>query len=156
MEEPNSGTPLTAQVKDQVKEQTQHVKEQTQQAVQQGQQAAGRVVDQIKGQIKTRVSGGKDQIASQVLDVADAFRLLGTQLQEKGSGSVTPYTNQIADRISQVGETLQGKEIDQLVAETEDFARSQPMLFIGTAIALGLFTARFLKSSGRTAGAVAS
>ncbi len=155
MDETSTTPPITEQVKGQVIEQAQHVKEQTQQAVQQGQQAAGRVVDQVKGQVKTRVSDGKDQVAAHVLDVAEAFRALGTQLEQSGNGSVTPYVNQVADKVSVIGQTLHDKDVDQIVAETEDFARAQPALFLGTALALGLFLARFLKSSGRSATAAA-
>ena len=81
-------------------EQAQQVKEQAQQVVQQGQQAAGRVVDRLRARSRPRSSDGKDQVATHVCDVAEAFRTLGSQLRAEGNGSVTPYVNQVADKVS--------------------------------------------------------
>jgi hypothetical protein len=41
--------------------------------------------------------------------------------------------------------------VPDLVAETQDFARRQPGLFVTGALALGFLGARFLMSSGRRA-----
>jgi hypothetical protein len=56
-----------------------------------------------------------------------------------------------ADRLAETTErlatNLEGKDLDQIVDEVEQFARRQTALFLGGAFALGLVAARFLKSS---------
>lgn len=53
------------------------------------------------------------------------------------------------------GTNIQQKDIDEVIRETEDFARVQPAIFLGGAALLGFVAARFLKSSGQQAAAAA-
>jgi hypothetical protein len=60
---------------------------------------------------------------------------------------------QVAERVEEVTNYLRARDVPELVGETQEFARRQPGLFVGAALALGFVGARFLMSSGRRASA---
>ena len=137
--------PFTEQVKEQVKQGAQ-------QAVQQGQQAAGQAVSLAQNHLKTQLSQQKDHLATGVSGLADVLKQNSDQLRGQGFASlVTPYVDQAAQKLNEFGGDLQQKDMDQVIRDTEDFARVQPALFLGAAAAIGFFAARFLKSSGTAA-----
>ena len=139
--------PFTEQVKDQVKQQTQQV-------VQQGQQYAGQAVDLLSTRVKTALSQQKDHLATGVIDVAQIVKQGGDDLRGKGLGSLaSPYIDQAAQKLTDFGTTAQQKDIDEVIRDTEDFARLQPAAFVGIAVLVGFVAARFLKSSGQAASA---
>lgn len=125
------------------------VKQQTQQAVQQGQHYAGRAVDAVRAQVKTQLTHQKDALGVGATEVAQIIKQSGESLQTKGLGAyVSPYIEQAATILTNFGTSTQQKDVDEVIRETEQFARVQPTLFLGGAILLGFATVRFLKSSG--------
>lgn len=139
--------PFTEQVKDQVKQQTQQV-------VQQGQQYAGQAVDLLSTRVKTALSQQKDHLATGVIDVAQIVKQSGDDLRGKGLGSLaSPYIDQAAQKLADFGTTAQQKDIDEVIRDTENFARLKPAAFVGIATLVGFVAARFLKSSGQPASA---
>lgn len=141
-----AGAPFAEQVKDQVKQQTQ-------QAVQQGQQYAGKAVSVVRDRVKTQIGQQKDHFAGGITDLAQVVRESGDKLREQGLGSLTgPYIDQAAQTLTDFGTSIQQKDVDQVIRETEDFARIQPAIFLGAAATLGFVAARFLKSSSSPLG----
>ena len=139
--------PFTEQVKEQVKQGAQ-------QAVQQGQQAAGQAVTLAQNHLKSQLSTQKDHLATGVTGLADVLKQNSDQLRGQGiAGLVTPYVDQASQKLADFGSDLQQKDVDQVIRDTEDFARVQPALFLGAAALLGFFAARFLKSSSAQAAA---
>jgi ElaB/YqjD/DUF883 family membrane-anchored ribosome-binding protein len=121
-------------------------------------ESAGTVTGEAIGQAKEKASSviddKKTMLATGVASVADSIRQVGENL-----GNSTD-NNQVAALASKYGETLAGqverlssyldeKEIRELVTDVEQFARRNPLLFVGGAFALGVLAARFMKSSGR-------
>ncbi len=139
--------PLADQVKDQVKQQTQ-------QAVQQGQQYAGQAVDLVSTRLKTALTQQKDALATEISGVAEILQKNGDEFRSQGVGAFAgPYIDQAAQKMTEVGTTIQGKDIDEVIRDTENFARVQPALFLGAAALIGFAAARFLKSTGASASA---
>jgi len=135
--------PLTDQVKDQVKQQTQ-------QAMQQGQQYAGQAMDLISTRVKSALTQQKDTLATGITHVAQILKQNGDSLTGQGIGVfAAPYVNQAVQKITEVGTTIQGKGIDEVIQDMETFGRAQPALFLGAATLIGFAAARFLKSSGQ-------
>ena len=65
------------------------------------------------------------------------------------------YTAAAADRLDDIAHRPSDQSLDDLVGTVSDFARRQPTLFLGGAIALGVLAGRFLSSyapSGRAGG----
>jgi ElaB/YqjD/DUF883 family membrane-anchored ribosome-binding protein len=120
--------------------------------------SAGAVASEAMGQAKEKAGSvlgeQKANLASGITSVADSIRQVGENL----SGS--NENNQVAALAGKYGETLAGqvekfssyideKDFKELMRDVEQFARRQPLLFVGGAFALGIMAARFLKSSGQ-------
>lgn len=128
------------------------IKEQARQVVQQAQQKAGDLAQQARDQVMSQLSSQKEQAAGTLETITNAFRQTGQQLRDNGQGAVGGFVEQAADFGDQFAVYLLDRDVNQIVGEVEDFARRQPALFLGTAFAIGFFTARFLKSSSAPAG----
>ncbi|MDQ2800089.1 MAG: hypothetical protein M3Y13_10640, partial [Armatimonadota bacterium] len=129
-------TPLTEQAKQKAQQAVQQGQQQAQQVVQQGQQKAGQVVDKVRGQVKTQLTTQKDRLAHEIEGVAQAIRLTTGQLSDQGYTGISSYTEQAAERLAQFSQELGGKDVEELVTDTENFARTRPALFLGGAALL--------------------
>jgi hypothetical protein len=110
---------------------------------------AGEVVDQVKQQAGTQFDSQKGRVSETLGSVALAIRQTGTQLHEQDKGDVAQYADKAAEQIERFSNYLRETDLRQIAGEVERFARRQPALFLGGALAVGLFGARFLKSSGQ-------
>jgi hypothetical protein len=115
--------------------------------VQQAQEKAGQLVDQAKDQVKTQLSSQKERAAGTLGSVAEALRQTGENLRQGEQAPVGDLASSAANWIDQFSGSLRDKDVDQMLAEAESFARRNPTVFIGSAFALGFLAARFLKSS---------
>lgn len=106
-------------------------------------EAGGKAAETAKAQFANR----KDRVADDIDNVASALRRTGEQLRDEDTGFVGDYVSKAADAVSNISQNLREKDLDQLLHETEDFARREPTIFLGSAFALGMIAARFLKSS---------
>jgi ElaB/YqjD/DUF883 family membrane-anchored ribosome-binding protein len=111
------------------------------------QHTADHALDQVREQGKHQIAGQKDQVAGTIGDVAHAMRQTGQQLRQGNQDAVAQFMDQAANQLEDFSQSLRHKSVDELVREAEGFARRQPALFLGGAFMLGLFAARFLKSS---------
>lgn len=111
------------------------------------QQTADHALDQVREQGKHQLADQKDQVAGTIGDVAHAMRQTGHQLRQGNQDTVAQFMDQAANQLESFSDSLQHKSVEELVREAEGFARRQPALFLGGAFMLGLFAARFLKSS---------
>jgi chemotaxis signal transduction protein len=98
----------------------------------------------------------KDRLAHEIEGVAKVLRLSSAEIENQGHQGVGQYAGQAADRLTQFSESLTAKDVEQLVTDTETFARSSPALFLGGAALLGLIAARFWKSSSDAAASATS
>ena len=134
---------------------TGQIKEQTQQAVQQGQQYAGQAVDLVGTRVKTALTQQKDALATGITETAQMLKQNGDAFRTQGIGAFAgPYIDQAVSKLTEVGTTIQQKDVDEIVRDTENFARIQPAYFLGAATLIGFVAARFLKSSSAQAAAV--
>jgi ElaB/YqjD/DUF883 family membrane-anchored ribosome-binding protein len=127
------------------------VQSQAQQVAQQAQQTAGQVATQAKQQTTSALNSQKDKAADSLESVAQALRQTSQQLQQQ-QGGISQLVNKAADRVEQVSQYLRNRDVNDLVYDAEGYARSNPGVFLGGALALGFLTARFLKSSPPSSG----
>jgi ElaB/YqjD/DUF883 family membrane-anchored ribosome-binding protein len=114
---------------------------------------AGRLLDDAKERARSAIDERKEGLAQDVGDFAHALRVSASDLEEHNKAYVAHYVEQAASSVEQIADTLQRQDLTDLMRRTEDFARRQPGLFIGGAVAAGFALARFLKSSAeRRAG----
>ncbi len=110
--------------------------------------------ENIKDTVKEKVSdlaGGafekqKGSALGELDNVASALRKAGSELGDS-SGVAGKLVSAIADRVESAGQSLNGKELGDVVDDLERFARRNPATFISGAIAVGFIASRFLKSS---------
>lgn len=141
--------PIGEQVGQKIHEGTEQVKQQAQQAVQQGQALATRAWETGRGQFKALLNGKKSDFATRLEDFAKVLEQSGSQLREQGHAGSGQMAERLAERVNQATGAVRDKEIDEIIADTENFARAQPALFLSVVGLLGFVLARFLKSSGQ-------
>ena len=116
---------------------------------------AKNVASNVAGQAKDLAGQAKDMISHSVGDqqeksagdlgnVAKALRQTSRQLD---GNIASPYVGQVADQVDRAAEFLRTANVKEIVGGVESFARREPLLFLGGAFALGILSARFLKSS---------
>jgi hypothetical protein len=88
--------------------------------------------------------------ADAIRGFASAIEAAGAEL-EKISPQLARYVNDSADKIRNVSNGLSNRQVNDLVGTATDFARLQPAIFFGAAVATGFALARFLKSSAKAA-----
>ncbi len=105
------------------------------------------LAQEAAGRIQLQVHGQKGQIADAVSTAAQALRQTGDQLRGQNQGAVAEYFDGAAEQVNRLSRSVRDRDVGQLIGEVERFARRQPGLFAGSAFAIGLIGARFLKSS---------
>lgn len=131
----NSDNSTKAQVQEAATETLDTVKQQASQVTQKAQETAQATIEQQK-----------KQAASNLRQVAGAFRSTSSSLEEVNP-TIAHYTNEIAKKVETVSSYMTEQDLEGMINDTRDFAHKRPELFIGGAFFLGLAVSRFLKSS---------
>jgi len=111
-------------------------------------QSAQGLVERAQAQASTRINEAKTGAAQTLSTLANTLHQSGSQLREQ-QNMAGDYLEKAADGIERVASYLQNADAGEVADNIETFARRRPELFIGSAFALGLIAARFLKSSSR-------
>jgi hypothetical protein len=77
---------------------------------------------------------------------ARAITSAANELEGQSPG-VARSVRSAAQKVESFSNNLNGRSIDELLKASGDFAKSQPLLFVGMSVAAGFALARFLKSS---------
>jgi hypothetical protein len=93
-------------------------------------------------QLSTQKSSAKSGLGT----VAQAVRQKTERLREQKYEAIAGYVEQAADEIDKLSERLRG-DLTELLSDVQRLARQKPAVFIGGAFALGVMSARFLKST---------
>ena len=96
-------------------------------------------------QVRTGLDLGKSRAAEALHGVASSLH----QSCQTNQDGATRYIKQAGDQVQRAADYLERTDVRDMVRHTEDFARRQPALFIGGAVALGVMAARFLRTSQR-------
>lgn len=133
-------------------QQASQVKEQATQVKEQVQEKAADLKEQVSAQATDKLSSQKDVASGNLNTVAHAFRQTSEQLRDNDQDGIAQYVDRAAGQVEQFAGYLGKSDIRGLARDTEAFARREPALFLGGALAVGLLAARFLKSSGQGGG----
>lgn len=114
---------------------------------QQAKKAASDAARDAKQQARSFVEGQKDEAANRVGGMAEALRSAAGSLDDQDQAMVADYARQAASGFDRMSEAISHRNLDDLVETVEDFARRQPVAFIGAAALAGFVMARFAKSS---------
>jgi hypothetical protein len=94
-------------------------------------------------QVRSSLDKGRSRAAETLHEVART--LMGTS--DQGDNPAAPYMSRAGEQVRRAADYLQNADMRQMVSSTEQFARRQPALFLGSAFAIGVLAARFLKST---------
>ncbi len=101
----------------------------------------------LRGAAYQKLTDQKVRASDTLGSVASAVRGMTDSLRDGGQSSVANYVNQAADGLDRWADRLRERDIDDAVRAVNDFARRQPVVFLGLAFGAGALLARFLKSS---------
>jgi hypothetical protein len=113
------------------------------------QQLAGQARETAGEQAESRFSTGKTRATQTLGSIAQTLKSSSQQLRDQQQAGVSRYADQAAGKVEQMSHYLENASLNDIAERVENFARREPALFIGSAVALGFLGARFLKSSQR-------
>jgi len=105
------------------------------------------LMDKVRQSATSQLGTQKDRATDGIGSVAQAVRQSTQQLREQQHDTIAQYVEQAADQLERFATRLKDKNVGDLAREAQDLARRRPAVFIGSAFALGLLGARFIKSS---------
>jgi ElaB/YqjD/DUF883 family membrane-anchored ribosome-binding protein len=108
------------------------------------QRQVARLGEQMRGAAQSLVEEQKERMAVAVQGVADMLRRTADTLEREHNATAAHYAGRLAAQIDRFSTAVRQREIGEMVASTEDFARRQPALFIAGAVAAGFLIGRLL------------
>jgi hypothetical protein len=121
--------------------------QQTREAVDEVKHEARDAARHAKQQARSAATKQKDAAAERVGGFAHALNTASDDLRERGQEFAAQYVHKAADGLERASDVLRERDVDQLLGTVEDFARRQPVAFLGAAVAAGFGLARLMKSS---------
>jgi len=118
------------------------------QARQQAETEGNRLIGTARTRARSAFEHQQHRVADSIGSVAQALHQAADKLNEQNEDVVARYTDTAAQRIEQFADSLRNRNLDDLVGQAEQFARRQPEMFLGSAVAAGFLIARFLRTSG--------
>ena len=110
-------------------------------------EAATQAQQKIGEQLRSSVDSSKGRAADTLDSLAQALSQSGQQLRSDNLGPASQYVDRAGEQLRKASDYLRNTNVDEMVRNTEDFARRQPAVFVGGAFFLGLLAARFIKAS---------
>lgn len=112
-------------------------------------QEAHSALDRVTEEVRATAGSYKQVAAGQVGSVAQALRQAANSLNEQNQSGVAQYIERAAEGVERFAQSLDERDLADLATQMRDIVQRQPALFIGGAVTLGFFAARFIKSSSQ-------
>jgi hypothetical protein len=128
-------------------DQARAAKQQAREITQEVTRDAREMAHQVKERAYSAADQQKDVAAQQMGGWAQALRTASDDLRSRGQEMAASYVGQAADGLERASGTMRTRDVDDLIGTVEDFARRQPVAFLGGAVAAGFGLARFMRSS---------
>ncbi|AHD08509.1 hypothetical protein [Phaeobacter gallaeciensis] len=119
-------------------------------AKQHASELAEQAQDTLRSEARARAEEAQTQAAGEAAAVARAADAAASELPQ-GSFQAEA-AQQLAQGLEQFADKVRTADIDKVLRDTGDFARKNPMLFLGGAALLGFAATRFLKSTAPDSG----
>ncbi len=113
------------------------------------QQQASQLADKAQQQVESRLTTQKTQASQGIQNLAGALEQTSQQLRQQGQESLAQYTTKVADQVEHLAHYLNQHDINELIDQSQNYARQHPVPFLAGAFALGFAASRFLKSSAQ-------
>jgi len=113
--------------------------------------AAEELKDQATEKLQSTISDQKNVGAELLHAIADSMNGAAREF-DSSIPQIAGYIRRTAEQVDGLSSTVRDKDLRELYAQAEGFARKQPALVFGGAVILGFAALRFLKSTrGQTA-----
>jgi hypothetical protein len=120
-------------------------------------QQAGEMIGQAKEQATNAFTQQREQAVSGLGSLADALRVTAQGMKESNDGAqagIAQFVDDAAERLTQSADFLRDKDASQLLHDVQDFAKKQPLAFVGAAFGIGIVAARLMKGAGSGSAAI--
>src|SRR5712671_6917068 len=87
-------------------------------------------VDAARSAAESLLEAQKQQVAEKASGIAEALRSAAHSLDQSQNRAIAGYMDQAADHVENISRTVRERRWNEIVADTEDFARRQPTLFV--------------------------
>jgi hypothetical protein len=105
------------------------------------------LVDKVRTGAAAQLSTQKDRATDGIGSVVKVVRQGTQHLREDQHDTIAQYVDDAVSQLERFSNRLKERNVGELFDDAQQFARRNPAVFIGSAFALGLLGARFLKSS---------
>ncbi len=121
----------------------------------QAKESTGEVASQAYGfaakKATSVIDEQKTNLTQGLTSVADSIRQIGENLRSTDEPTgitnvAAQYTSTAAQKVEQMSGYLERQDLNALLGDVKDLARTNPALFLGGAFTLGILAARFFKS----------
>jgi hypothetical protein len=109
-------------------------------------------IRQARDSATSSLDQSRNRAADSIDSIASAVRSTGDRLRSENQTTVAGLTESLADQVERLSSYLRTRDLTGVREDLERFARQQPSVAIGVALAIGLLGARFIKSSPRRGG----
>jgi hypothetical protein len=107
------------------------------------------MAERLRNRASDALSQQKHRATQGLGSIVEAVRSTGRQLGDTNQPGIANYVNNAADSLQRWVDTMDRKDVREIVEDVQQFGRRRPALFIGMTFGAGLLGARFLKSSAR-------
>ncbi|QLC24212.1 sedoheptulose 7-phosphate cyclase [Parasphingopyxis algicola] len=107
---------------------------------------ASNLKTQATQQAREYATQGKDKATGAIRDVSAAMDDAAKSVDERLGESYGEYARMAAGAVSTFAEKLEGKEVEDMLRDAENFVRRSPVVAIGIAAVAGFAIARLVKS----------
>ena len=104
-------------------------------------------VDAARTAAESLLREEKQQVADRVSGVAEALHGAARSLDQAQNRVIARHVQQAGDRVRSLTRNLQERPWHELIADTEEFARREPVWFVLGAVATGFLVVRFLSTA---------
>jgi hypothetical protein len=109
-------------------------------------------IRQARDSATSSLDQSRNRAADSIDSIAGAVRGTGDRLRSDNQTTVASLTDSLADQVERLSSYLRTRDLSGVREDLERFARQQPRVAIGVALAAGMLGARFIKSSPRRSG----
>jgi ElaB/YqjD/DUF883 family membrane-anchored ribosome-binding protein len=107
---------------------------------------------QARDSATSSLNQSRNRAADSIGSIATAVRSTGDRLRSDNQTGIADLTDSLADQAERLSSYLRSRDLRGARDDLERFARQQPAVAIGVALAIGMLGARFIKSSQRGSG----
>ncbi|MFL5268219.1 MAG: hypothetical protein ACJ8AH_16775 [Stellaceae bacterium] len=101
-------------------------------------------VDAARAAAESLLREQKQQVADRVSGIADALHGAARSLDQSQNRVIARHIRQAGDQVGNLTRNLQEHRWNELIADSEEFARRQPTWFVLGAVVTGFLVGRFL------------